>query len=313
MTCLSPHRLLPWAAALAASTVPALAVVTIGTGDPTHNTTAPTGLLDGSGWQFLGNWNGFVGTQISPNQFITAAHVGGTVGSSFVGSDGMSYTTTSVATRNDLAVWTVAGSLPTYAPIYRGSAETSLDMVFFGRGAGRGAEVRAPSATDADNLRGWAWSNSYALRWGTNRFDYSTSSYPGVGAALVSDFDRNGGAEESTVAGGDSGGAAFVRNGSQWQLAGIIFGVQSTVRTTATGSNISAALFDLGGLYNTSGSLISTDQAADIPASFVMSRVSSNQSWIDSQSVTQVPEASTWAAGLLVVAAGVGSWHRRRP
>lgn len=298
--------------ALVLSTIPTFAVVTLGTGDPTHNTSAPTGLLEGSGWQFLGNWNGFVGTQISANQFITAAHVGGSVGSSFIGSDGISYTTTSVVTRNDLAIWTVSGSLPTYAPIYRGSSETALDMVFFGRGAGRGAEVRAPSATDPDTLRGWAWNNSYALRWGTNRFDYSVSSYPGVGPALVGDFDRNGGAEESTVAGGDSGGAAFVRNGSQWQLAGIVFGVQSTVRTSPTGSNISAALFDLGGLYNSSGSLIVSDQVADIPASFVMSRVSSNQAWIDTQFTTPVPEASTWAAGLFLAAAGTHVWRRRR-
>ncbi len=313
MACPNPLRLLLGAVSVAAlSSSPATAVVTFGSGDPAHNTTAPTGLLAGSGWQYLGNWNGFVGTQISANQFITAAHVGGSVGGSFIGSDGIAYTTTAVATRNDLAVWTVSGQLPTAAPLYRGTSETSLDMVLFGRGVGRGAEVSAPSSTDANRLRGWEWGSNAALRWGTNRFDFAQSSYAGVGPALIGDFDRNGGAEESTVSGGDSGGAAFVRNGSEWQLAGIIFGVQSTVRTTPSGPNLSAAIFDLGGLYNSSGNLITTDQSFDIPASFVVSRVSANQAWIASQSATQVPETSTWAAVLMAGVAGAGSWFRRR-
>jgi hypothetical protein len=287
-------------------------VITFGSGDPAHNTTAPTGLLAGSGWQYVGNWNGFVGTQISASQFITAAHVGGSVGGSFIGSDGIAYTTTAVTTRNDLAVWTISGQLPTAAPLYRGTSETSLDMVFFGRGVGRGAEVSAPSATDANPLRGWEWGSNAALRWATNRFDFAQSSYAGVGAALVGDFDRTGGAEEGTVSAGDSGGAAFVRNGSEWQLAGIIFGVQSTVRATPGGPNLSAAIFDLGGLYNSSGNLITTDQSFDIPASFVVSRISANQSWIAAQSPTQVPEPSTWAAVLMAGLVGTGSWMRRR-
>jgi len=133
------------------------------------------------------------------------------------------------------------------------------------------------------------------------------ASYPGVGPALLADFDRNGGAEESTVATGDSGGAAFVRNGSQWQLAGIINGVQSSVRTTPTGANMTAAIFDLGGLYNTSGSLFAADQTSDIPASFIVSRISPNQSWI----LAQVPEPSTNAACAAVVVIAAGTWIRR--
>jgi hypothetical protein len=301
------HCFLPAVAAVLAVVPAAHALVSVGTGDPAHNTTAPTGGLADSGWQFLGNWNGFVGTQVSRNQFITAAHVGGTVGSVFVGSDGLSYATTGVVTRNDLAIWTISGSLPAYAPIYTGSSETSSDVVLFGRGVGRGTELRAPSATDADNLRGWNWGGNAALRWGTNQFDFSVASYPGVGPALLADFDRNGGAEESTVATGDSGGAAFVRNGSQWQLAGIIYGVQSSVRTTPTGANMTAAIFDLGGLYNTSGSLIAADQPSDIPASFIVSRISPNQSWI----VAQVPEPSTNAACAAVVVIAAGTWIRR--
>src|SRR5439155_11197840 len=56
------------------------AVIVFGTGDPAHNTTAPTGALIDSGWQYQGAWGVYLGTPISSNFFITGAHVGGRVG-----------------------------------------------------------------------------------------------------------------------------------------------------------------------------------------------------------------------------------------
>jgi len=298
------------AAAILALAPAARAIVFVSTGDVLHNTTAPTGDLVDSGWQYLGNWNGVVGTQISPNQFITAAHVGGAIGDAFVGSNGQTYTTTSVATQNDLAIWTVTGTLPTFAPLYTGSSETTLDMVMFGRGLGRGEELRAPSATDANNLRGWVWGGSRALRWGVNQFDAALTNFPVVGSALLADFDRNGGTEEATVASGDSGGANFVRNGGQWQLAGIIYGVQANVRTTPSGTTVSAAIYDFGGLYGTDGNLIVADLPTDIPASFIVSRISApeNLTFI----AAQVPEPSTYAACAAAGLVVAGFWLRRR-
>ena len=68
---------------------PADAVILYETGptgsyDPTADTTAPTGALAGSGWQDEGNFGGELGTAIAPNYFITAAHIGGNVGDSFL-------------------------------------------------------------------------------------------------------------------------------------------------------------------------------------------------------------------------------------
>jgi hypothetical protein len=289
------------------------AIVFSSTGDSSYNTTAPTGALEGSGWQYVGNWNGFVGTQISQNQFITAAHVGGSVGGTFTASNGQTFTTLAVAQTNDLAIWTVSGALPAHAPIYRGSSEGSLDMVVFGRGIGRGAEVRSPTATDADNLRGWEWGGSGALRWGTNRFEFADSGYVNgstqIGSILAAGFSRDGGADEATVASGDSGGATFVRVGSEWQLAGIVYGVQSSFRTTPSGSTINAAIFDMGALYGSNGSLVAEDATGDIQALFIASRLGAadNQAWI----LSQVPEPAHYA---LVSAAvlGCGAWFRRR-
>lgn len=64
-------------ALLLAGVLPGGAVMFYDTGDPAHNReTAPGGLLTGSGWQYQGEFGDFLGTMISPNHFITAAHIG---------------------------------------------------------------------------------------------------------------------------------------------------------------------------------------------------------------------------------------------
>ena len=63
------------ALALLAAQLPARAVILFGTGDPTVNTTAPTGALADSGWQFEGDWIGFLGTAIAPQFFVSAKHI----------------------------------------------------------------------------------------------------------------------------------------------------------------------------------------------------------------------------------------------
>src|SRR5450432_3510206 len=68
------------------------AIIFYSTGDPSYNSSAPTGALANSGWQWEGNWQGYCGTPIAPQFFISAAHVGGTVGQPFV-FNGVSYTT----------------------------------------------------------------------------------------------------------------------------------------------------------------------------------------------------------------------------
>src|SRR5438876_202694 len=43
----------------------------------TRNTSAPTGTLSASGWQYEGQFGDVLGTPIAPHYFITAKHVGG--------------------------------------------------------------------------------------------------------------------------------------------------------------------------------------------------------------------------------------------
>ena len=46
------------------------------TADPAANTTAPTGTLANSGWQYEGIFGDYLGTPIAPHFFITAQHIG---------------------------------------------------------------------------------------------------------------------------------------------------------------------------------------------------------------------------------------------
>src|SRR4051812_2556121 len=71
----------------------ASAVILYSTGDPSSHTTAPTGDLTNSGWQYQGDVGIFQGVAIGPHAFITAAHVTPGLGSSFV-YNGNPYTVT---------------------------------------------------------------------------------------------------------------------------------------------------------------------------------------------------------------------------
>src|SRR5438046_9421053 len=51
-------------------------VILYRTDDPTANAIEPTGSLAGSGWQYEGNFGGYLGTAIAPHYFITAKHLG---------------------------------------------------------------------------------------------------------------------------------------------------------------------------------------------------------------------------------------------
>src|SRR5262249_28480267 len=100
-----------------------------------RNTTPPTGSLANSGWQWEGQWGSFLGTAISTHYFVTAEHIGGSVGDSFV-LNGVSYKT--IATYDDpttdLQVWRIAGSFPTFAPLYKKTAEAGRGPGDYGPG-----------------------------------------------------------------------------------------------------------------------------------------------------------------------------------
>src|SRR5262245_11816861 len=98
---------------ISAAITPAQALMFYSTGDTNYNTTAPTGTLTNSGWQFQGEWGAYLGTPIAPSYFVSAQHIQGQVGQS-IRFRGVDYTTTAVFDdpNSDLRIWRICGQFP---------------------------------------------------------------------------------------------------------------------------------------------------------------------------------------------------------
>jgi hypothetical protein len=263
-------------------TAPSKAVILYGTDDPSINTTAPTGELAASGWQYEGLFSGFMGTVIASNYFLTANHIGGNVGEFFF-FNGNLYTTTAVFrdTASDLAVWQVAGTFPIRAPLYSSpvGTEVNLSLIVFGRGTQRGDPVFVGPDS---HVGGWAWGTyDYVQRWGTNVVS-SVFSDPTYGKLLRVPFDTNAGPNEAHLSSGDSGGGVFVLNTStnRWEFAGVNLSVDGPFSFSMDGSNpFNAAMFDTSGLF------VQSDQGwitAPNPSAFYATEIAARRGFIES-------------------------------
>jgi len=270
-------------ALLLIAAISARAVILYGTGDPTANTSAPGGALANSGWQYQGKFGGFLGTVIASNYFITAKHIGGSIGQTFT-FNGINYTTTAVFPdpSTDLQVWRISGTFPSYAPLYSGQpgTEVGLNLVVFGRGTQRGNEVKVGSDS---HLGGWLWGTGDQVeRWGTNVVG-SIQTDPTYGQLVRAPFDSTAGPNESHLSAGDSGGAVFVSNPTtnQWELAGINLAVDGPFSYSASGTNpFNAAMFDTTGLF------VQDEQGgwtvAPNPSAFYATEIAARKAFINS-------------------------------
>jgi len=282
--CDSRFRLLLVAlSTMITASLPSGAVILYGTGDPTANTSAPAGALANSGWQYEGQFGDFLGTAIAANYFITAKHIGGSIGQSFV-LNNIVYTTTAVFPdpSSDLQIWQISGTFPAYAGLYSGTpgSEVNLGLVVFGRGTQRGSAVNVGSDS---HLGGWLWGSSDGVeRWGTNVVG-SIQTDPTYGQLLRAPFDASAGPNEAHLSSGDSGGGVFVFNGTtnQWELAGINLAVDGPFSTSSTGASpFDAAMFDTTGLF------VQDDQGnwvtARNPSAFYATEIAAREGFIDS-------------------------------
>jgi hypothetical protein len=259
------------------------AVILYATGDPAVNTTAPGGELTDSGWQYQGDWGGFLGTPIAPQFFITAKHVGNNGTFNYAG---VTYRVVRgyEDPGSDLVIWQIDGAFPSFAPLYTGRDELGQRMVLFGRGTRRGAEV-----TVDGERKGWKWGDGDGVRrWGEN---VVAQLYPyGAGNFLLrATFDANGLTHECHLSGGDSGGAAFINDAAVWKLAGINFGVDGPYyadprpEPPAVWEAFHAALFDQTGLYYHDGNdYVLITSPNPLPNAFYPTRLSSKLAWIAS-------------------------------
>jgi hypothetical protein len=277
------RRLVPFCALFLFSAAPIRAVILLATGDPSANTTAPTGVYADSSWQYEGQFGSFLGTVIGSNYFITAKHIGGSVGQIFVFNN-IGYTTTAVFPdpSSDLQIWQVAGTFPIHAPLYSGAPgnEVNSFLSVFGRGTQRGNPVLVGSDS---HLGGWLWgANDGVERWGTNIVG-SIAVDAEFGQLLRVPFDNGGTSDEAHLSVGDSGGAVFVFNvaTNRWELAGINLAVDGPFSTSSSGANsFNAAMFDTTGLFQEGESGIWF--AALNPSGFYATEIAAHRRFVES-------------------------------
>jgi len=269
---------------LAAFCLPSSAIIIAG-GDGSGNTNAPTGSLENSGWQWQGRFNSYLGTPIGPHHFITAIHIGGSVGNKFYYNNQV-YTTVSKTNdiSSDLRIWKVSERFSSYAPLYSGTDEVGKGLTVFGRGVDRAEAVTNTITTDP-MTNGWKWgAYNYTQRWGTNVVDATATDGNGY-QFLKMDWDAGVGEHECMLADKDSGGAAFIQDGEVWKLAGINYSISPawTYSFNSDGSDpFNAAIIDFAGdnpLYVNSGGTWIPVPSETKSASYV-SRISSAYSWI---------------------------------
>ena len=309
---------------------------------PTRNTTAPTGTLANSGWQYQGQFGAFLGTPIAPQYFITAQHIGGAPSITYQGTtynidgsfNGVGYVN---GPGSDLRIWKIQGTFPSAAPLWDPAVdggEIGQMLVVFGRGTARGASVygrfAGPPRDGSDpkpipgpggnvkprdmELKGWQWGAFDSVQaWGTNNVDGLFNGGP-FGPLLGFDFDRVGLFDESALSAGDSGGGVFLRSpGGAWKLAGINFAVDGPWRTSLDRPAFDASIFDGGGLYVSDPPQFLADQTFDLPGRSYSTQTSAHLAWIRGiiSANSSVPEPASAALALLFAGAATLRRHRR--
>jgi hypothetical protein len=286
----------------------AQAVSLYGTDSPTANTTAPTGTLAGSGWQFQGTFGPSLGTAIAPSHFITAEHFQVSAASDFV-YQGVTYDVIGSPIddpNSDLRIWQIAGTFPEFAPLYSGADEVGKPLVVFGNGLQRSSTEVSVSGVP----KGWLFaSGTETQRWGTNDVTRIDSGGPNFGDLLAFNFDGGVSANEAHLAVGDSGGGVFVQEGGVWKLAGVNLSIDGPYKFAPTDtSDFLAAIYDRTGLLEKVGEGVYAPAVG--PAASYSTRISSNLDFIAANAPGAiVPEPAGIAVGTMIA---MGLLARRR-
>jgi hypothetical protein len=227
----------------------ASAIITFG--DPGNNySTIPCGLGN-----YLGDFGAYLGTPISSNCLVTAAHITNATSYQYLFNNGTDTTTTYTvqiaATLDDLAIWQIAPSdnatFSIYAPLYSGGSgnEVGQQLIDTGRGVQRGSAVTG----------GWAWGgNNGPISWGTNTVSAiingsQEGDSPDLGGNFLNYAFNNNPSDpnECILANYDSGGGVFVDNNGTYQLDGVNSAVDQVY--DSNGNPVQAALYDDTGYY----------------------------------------------------------------
>ncbi len=226
--------------------------VVIAGGNGSGNTTAPT---DDPGFANVGNCLGSSCVYLGNGWVLTAAHIDYNYGTntpilpSSVQFGGTSYSTasgslhqltnngtTGMTTLTDMVMFQLTSppSLPTLT-LTPGLATVGQSITMIGNGLNRdpGTAYWDASWTQLPSSSGAVYSGfkgnfgSNTVRWGTNTVGFAgqnvNDGLADVYSFISSPFDSSAGYNEAQALIGDSGGAVFVKNGTTWQLAGMMY------------------------------------------------------------------------------------------
>jgi hypothetical protein len=203
------------------ASAPADALI-LDSGDGQGNTSAPA---DDPGWAHVGQVSGPTGVYLGNGWVLTAAHVpagnfvfGVTIYPFVPGSAVQLLNPDSSLA--DLHVFRIdpSPSLPLLR-IRSTTPSNNTDVTMISQGLSRGA------ATSWMGHNGYEWGASTGMRWGTNRV--AGTDFIGTWTVFTNftKISQGGTTHEAQGANGDSGGAVFIKNGSDWELAGVMLAV----------------------------------------------------------------------------------------
>jgi hypothetical protein len=264
------RRWIPVFCAVVSLLSPRAGAVVINSEFGTGNTNAPA---DDPGWANMGLINGASGIYLGSGWVLTAAHVG--LGSISFG--GISYnplsnslvtltnTTVGRTTNTDLVMFQLTSQPAGLGSLTLASTAPTLGapVTMIGAGRDRGDFTQWSVNTSVSpwswavtnsggNFAGYQTLETSAMRWGTNTVyakDFwldATNGVPDV-RSFATRFDASGlFTDEAQAVLGDSGGAVFGKNGSDWELQGVIFTVagfsgQPSAVTNAVYGNLTYA------------------------------------------------------------------------
>ncbi|HXV37692.1 MAG TPA: trypsin-like peptidase domain-containing protein [Myxococcota bacterium] len=181
---------------------------------------------DDPGWANVGVCDGWTAVYLGDRWVLTAAHVG----ASPIELDGVVY----AADRSSRVVVENPDGTPTDLMLFQITSEPDLPHLAIAResppigsvvllvGAGLGGSEPMRGSGRA----GFRWNAPARKRWGTSTVhEYVHDHSVGNTDVFATRFSIAKTAHEAQAAHGDSGGAAFVRLGREWQLSGIMLAV----------------------------------------------------------------------------------------
>lgn len=244
--------LAPFCLALLLSLSPEGRAVVINTVTGTGNTNAPA---DDPGWANLGFLGVGTGIYLGDGWVLTASHVGpGTItlaGMAYAPLVGSAVQLTNSAvgktTSTDLILFRLAATPAGLGSLTLASSPPTLGAPVTMIGAGRDRGAFTEWGIDTSTTP-WTWTEvsssgdaagyqtlaTRSMRWGTNTLSSSDlwitvpdwSNNPVDVKSVATTFDDLfGPGDEAQAVFGDSGGAVFTKNGSAWELGGVMIAV----------------------------------------------------------------------------------------